>query len=153
MSSPIIAIVTGAVSLPPPTSHLPILLTHPQQNRGIGHAICTSLAPSFSCPLLLYATSRKGENLGFKPSSPSITINYPALDIADPRSVRSLAETIKQEHKGLDVLINNAGVNLDDRYSPENVKATLDTNYRGTLDVRLPSPPNTPAPTPANPHL
>ena len=35
------------------------------------------------------------------------------------------------------MLINNAGVNLDDEYSAKNVKVTLDTNVRSTLQVSL----------------
>ena len=62
-------------------------------------------------------------------------IKYPKLDIADPASIQSLARAIKNDHAGLDVLINNAGVNLDDEYSPASVKMTLDTDYRGTLNV------------------
>lgn len=42
---------------------------------------------------------------------------------------------IQQEHPHVHVLINNAGVNLDQEYSPANVKTTLETNYRGTLIV------------------
>ncbi|KAL9114360.1 MAG: hypothetical protein Q9187_007496, partial [Circinaria calcarea] len=60
---------------------------------------------------------------------------YPKLDIADQSSIRGLADQINKEHNGCDVLINNAGVNLDDEYSAENVKKTLDTNYRGTLHM------------------
>jgi carbonyl reductase 1 len=37
--------------------------------------------------------------------------------------------------KRLDVLINNAGLNLDDKFSPENVSKTLDVNYHGTIAV------------------
>ncbi|KAL8794237.1 MAG: hypothetical protein Q9195_003191 [Heterodermia aff. obscurata] len=116
MGSPIIAIVTGA-------------------NRGIGHAICQTLAADFQEPLLLYATSRKGENLGFKPSSAKTQIEYPSLDIASTNSINELAKTIQRDHHGLDVLINNAGAALDSQHSPENVKTTLDTNYRGTLKM------------------
>ena len=85
--------------------------------------------------MLLYATSRKGEDLGFKSSSTKTQIKYPSLDIASSNSINELANTIKRDHDGLDVLINNAGANLDDQYSPEKVKTTLDTNYRGTLKV------------------
>ena len=85
--------------------------------------------------MLIYATSRKGEDLGFKPSSSKTHIKYPKLDIANSSSIDELAKTIKKDHDGLDVLINNAGVNNDDKYSPGNVKITLDTNYRGTLHV------------------
>lgn len=85
--------------------------------------------------MILYATSRKGVNLGLKPTSRDTQIRYPKLDITDKASIDNLAENIKTEHGGCDVLINNAGVNLDDKYSPNNVRLTLDTNYRGTLHV------------------
>ena len=85
--------------------------------------------------MLLYAASRKGEDLGFKPSSTKTQIEYPSLDIASTNSINELAKSIQRDHDGLDVLINNAGAALDDQHSPENVKTTLDINYRGTLKV------------------
>lgn len=86
--------------------------------------------------MVLYAASRKGQDLGLKPASSRTTLKYPRLDIANPSSVQSFAKAIQADHSNVDVLINNAGVNLDMDYSPENVKTTLDTNYRGTLMVR-----------------
>ena len=65
-------------------------------------------------------------------------IRYPKLDIADNKSVKAFVDSVKQEEGGVDVLINNAGVNLDDQYSLDNVQQTLRTNVYGTLDVRLP---------------
>ena len=73
--------------------------------------------------------------MGFNTSS-ATQVKYPKLDIADKESIRSLVETIKKDHETVDALINNAGVNVDDDYSPQNVKVTLDTNVRGTLQVR-----------------
>ena len=64
-------------------------------------------------------------------------VEYPILDIADSKSVQSFAKKIQEKHGHVGVLINNAGVNLDDNYSPENVKDTLNINVRGTLDVRF----------------
>ncbi|KAI4286992.1 MAG: hypothetical protein L6R35_003749 [Caloplaca aegaea] len=116
MSSPLVAIVTGA-------------------NRGIGEGICQVLASTYQEPMVLYATSRKGHDLGWRPASSKMSLKYPKLDIADPDSIKRLAKSIKADHANVDVLINNAGVNLDREYSPINVKATLDTNYRGTLNV------------------
>ena len=46
-----------------------------------------------------------------------------------------MAASIKEDHGSLDVLINNAGVHLDTEYSMANVKLTLDTNYRASLEV------------------
>lgn len=45
-------------------------------------------------------------------------------------------QRVADEHGSLNVLINNAGVNLDgNTYNAENARKTLDTNYRGTLHV------------------
>jgi len=110
----------------------------PLQNRGIGSAIAQTVASTFRGPLILYATSRKGIDIGFSKSSET-QIKYPKLDITDEESVRSLGEKIMKDHGSVDVLINNAGVNLDDEYSAENVKLTLDTNVRGTLLVSVPN--------------
>ena len=107
------------------------------QNRGIGEAICQTLATTIQEPLVLYATSRKGVDLGIKSSSSNTQVKYPKLDIADQSSIQRLADLIKKEHNGCDVLINNAGINLDDDYSAENAKKTLNTNYRGTLHVSI----------------
>ena len=73
--------------------------------------------------------------MGIDSPHPTTQIKYPRLDITDYSSIQSLAALIEKEHGTLDVLINNAGVNLNDEYSPITVKQTLDTNYRGTLHV------------------
>lgn len=116
MSTNIIAVVTGA-------------------NRGIGEAICRSLASTIQEPFVLYATTRNGLDLGIQPSSKKTLIKYPKLDTCDSASIRNLADSIKEDHGGLDVLINNAGVNLDTEYSPANAKKTLDINYRASLEM------------------
>ncbi|KAI4273403.1 MAG: hypothetical protein LQ337_004663 [Flavoplaca oasis] len=116
MNSPLITIVTGA-------------------NRGIGEAICQVLANKTQEPMILYAASRKGQDLGITPASSKMTLKYPKLDIADRGSIDNFAKTIEKDYAKVDVLINNAGVNLDLEYSPANVKTTLDTNYRGTLNM------------------
>lgn len=81
-------------------------------------------------PLKLFAASRRGEDIGLG----SDNIAYPKLDISSGESIKSFASVVSQEGP-IDVLINNAGVNLDNDYGPENAKRTLDVNYRGTLEV------------------
>ncbi|KAL8673966.1 MAG: hypothetical protein Q9168_001609 [Polycauliona sp. 1 TL-2023] len=85
--------------------------------------------------MVLYAASRKGHDLGITPASSNTTLKYPKLDIADRSSIDSFAQMIQKDHANLDVLINNAGVNLDPQYSPANAKTTLDINYQGTLNM------------------
>lgn len=107
-------------------------------NRGIGLAICNLLLShptTRNNPLTLYATSRSGSDLGLSASSPS-KILYRPLDISKQSSIKSLLSDIeKNDHLPVSILINNAGVNLDDNFTPENAKTTLDVNYRGTLAV------------------
>jgi NAD(P)-dependent dehydrogenase (short-subunit alcohol dehydrogenase family) len=120
---------------PPCFTYLQLPLTRPiTQNRGIGHAICTSLL-STQRPTVLYAASRQGNATGLSAPSGSRVI-YPRLDITDESSVHSLVKKVKEEQGGLDVLVNNAGINLDVKsYNAVNARRVMDTNYRGTLRV------------------
>lgn len=104
-------------------------------NRGIGKAICSTLLSHPQCSsLTLYATSRRAEDLKLQAKQGQRVI-YHQLDISDHQSITSLASAIKQTGNPLDVVINNGGANLDQQFSPENAKTTLDVNYRGTLNV------------------
>jgi short-subunit dehydrogenase len=49
---------------------------------------------------------------------------YPKLDITDV-----------SQYGSVDVLINNAGINLDNEYSAANAQKTMDVNYTAMLDV------------------
>ena len=74
--------------------------------------------------------------MAFKAASKTQVL-YAKLDIADRLSLESFASSVKERYGVVDVLINNAGVNVDDEYSAENVKVMLDTNVRGTLQVSV----------------
>jgi len=139
MATPKVIIVTGAVRLPSQAIH-PTTMNPPDnclQNRGIGLAICKRILttePGIS-PLKLFAASRSGADLGLESSHATRSVIYPKLDISSQSSIREFADEVKQ-YGSVDVLINNAGVNLDDDYNAENAKKTIDVNYHGTLNVR-----------------
>ena len=104
-------------------------------NRGIGKAICSTLLSHSECPsLILYATSRKGEDLELKTDKQHRVI-YHQLDISKQDSIDQLVSSIKETDNPVDALINNGGTNLDQQFNHENAKTTLDVNYRGTLAV------------------
>lgn len=109
MSNKLVAVVTGS-------------------NRGIGLAIISQLVKSQK-PLIIYATSRAGSDLGIKASADN-GIRYASLDITNTDSIKGLVKQL--DH--VDILINNAGVNLDANYNFDNAKKTFDVNYRGTLE-------------------
>jgi len=63
-----------------------------------------------------------------------------ALDITDGDSIKRAAAHVAKNHEHLDVLVNNAGVLLDDgddllSLSADVLRATLDTNLTGTFAV------------------
>jgi carbonyl reductase 1 len=85
----------------------------------------------------LLATSRTGENLNLDSGGGRHEIIYPQLDVGSEDSIHAFKDLVKS-HGQVDVLINNAGVNMDLQYGYENVKKTIDVNYRGTLHVSRP---------------
>lgn len=119
-TSPLVAVVTGS-------------------SRGIGQAIVALLAKSHT-PLLIYATSREGSALDIQPDSGN-EIRYAKLDISDEASIDNLAQKLDR----VDILINNAGINLDEDYNYENAKRTFDVNYFGTKRACLRFIPKMPA--------
>ena len=65
-------------------------------------------------------------------------ISHHALDVADPASVQAFRDWIERERGRVDVLVNNAGVYLDEGVSffdvdEETVRRTLEINLQGPL--------------------
>ena len=70
-----------------------------------------------------------------------LDVEFIALDVANPKSVVTAAKLVAKRFPRLDILINNAGVMLDDETKPsseqslEMWRATFDTNLFGLIDV------------------
>jgi len=154
MVSPRAIIVTGAVSISLP-AHLTLAPSSSRaaltlrQNRGIGKAICKAILERHRAsqlkearPLTLFATSRAGFELSRSLTlGHDVQIVYPKLDVSDRDSIKALVDDVNRKHgASVDVLINNAGVNLDldpkHGYGYENARKTLEVNYWGTTWVR-----------------
>lgn len=104
-------------------------------NRGVGKGIVQLLAEQqHPQPLTIYATSRSGEDVGIRVSSPNEVV-YSKLDIRDPSSIQSLFKSVKSQHTAVDILINNAAVCNDNIETPETAAETVNTNYGGTRDM------------------
>ena len=110
--------------------------TSASQNRGVGLGIVNRILAS-SDPYTLYITSRSGNDLP-KAKDPH-TFHPVKLDISDPSSVKAFAAQVEKEQGkgGVDALINNAGVNVDQSkgYNKEAVRETMKTNFYGTRAV------------------
>ena len=98
-------------------------------NRGIGLETCRQLAARGAAVI---AASRKG---GPHPHGEAL-----GLDVTDERSIRAAAAAVAERHGGLDALVNNAAIYLDEgipanELSAEMLSRTLDTNLYGPLRV------------------
>ena len=111
-------------------------------NRGLGRAAAYRLATTEGH--LVIATARNPVDLVplcSKLQMSGHAIEAHALDVTDDASVAKLRDWIAERFGHIDILINNAGVQLD-RYSTsvlelsiDTLQATLDTNLFGALRV------------------
>lgn len=116
MSQPLVVVVTGS-------------------NRGIGQGIIKLLAKTqHRRPLCIYATCRNDIDIGIQPLSPN-EIRHAELDISDKKSISTFITNTLQRDGKIDVLINNAGVNNNNKETPELAEQTVNTNYYGTKDM------------------
>jgi NAD(P)-dependent dehydrogenase (short-subunit alcohol dehydrogenase family) len=104
-------------------------------NRGIGFEACRALA-SAGATVLLGAREPADGARAARELAKAGAVEAVTLDVADPESVSALAARVKKEYGALDVLINNAGVYLDEgkdalRVSEKVIEKTLSTNLLG----------------------
>nr|GLL21665.1 carbonyl reductase [NADPH] 1-like [Ipomoea trifida] len=106
-------------------------------NRGIGFEIAHQLGMH---GLTVVVTSREtgvGEEAVKVMQEGGLNVAFHQLDIVDPSSLKSFSEWLKETYGGLDILINNAGVNFNvgTSNSVENAETVIKTNYYGTKNM------------------
>ncbi|KAJ8536125.1 hypothetical protein K7X08_034526 [Anisodus acutangulus] len=117
-SSETIAVVTGA-------------------NRGIGFEIAHQLASHGVTVVLTSRETAVGEEAVKVLQEGGLNVAFHQLDILDPASIQAFCDWIKETYGGLDILINNAGVNFNfgKDNSVEYAEMVIQTNYFGTKNM------------------
>lgn len=109
-------------------------------NRGIGFEVCRQLAKQGYRVILAARFEGKGVQAAESLQKEGLDVQFRKLDITLPSDVEALAESLKRDFGGIDVLVNNAGVFLDDRDSEnssvfatklETIRQTFETNVLG----------------------
>ena len=105
-------------------------------NRGIGFEVCRQLAGRGIHVILTSRDEGKGMAACQKLKGHGLDVRYHQLDVTDPASIHRMETFIQEEYGRLDILINNAGVGLDDQASVFKMRldildATLKTNFYG----------------------
>jgi len=109
-------------------------------NRGIGFETCRQLAGAGLQVILASRDPAKGQRAADLLRRQGKDVASEQLDVTDPKSVNRLLAAVRRRFGRLDVLVNNAGVYLDEDVSvfevtEDTVRRTLETNFYGPLAV------------------
>ncbi|HEX8490106.1 MAG TPA: SDR family NAD(P)-dependent oxidoreductase, partial [Chthoniobacterales bacterium] len=104
-------------------------------NKGIGFEVVRQLARR-GFRVFLAARDAQAGRAAVKKLSSEGEVVFLEMDVSEAESIRRAAEEFSAEHKHLDVLVNNAGILLDDEggaldITPEIFEQTLRTNTLG----------------------
>ncbi|XP_051119084.1 uncharacterized protein LOC127243221 [Andrographis paniculata] len=106
-------------------------------NRGIGYEIARQLAGHGLTVILTSRDASVGEAAAKILQGQGLSVVFHQLDIVVPSSVEALAKWIKETYGGINILVNNAGVNFNT--GPDNsvefAEKVITTNYFGTKDM------------------
>ena len=109
-------------------------------NKGIGFAAAHGLAKAGFHVFVAARDTERGEEAAQKIRAEGYDAQFITLDVTDQESCVSAAREINDEWEGLDVLVNNAAINLDAARGlmdlPSSVfEQTFETNVWGVLRV------------------
>ncbi|KAM5125025.1 carbonyl reductase [NADPH] 1-like isoform 2-T2 [Callospermophilus lateralis] len=108
-------------------------------NKGIGFAIVRDLCRQFSGEVVLTVRKEaRGRAAVQQLQAEGLSPLFHLLDIDDQQSIRNLHDFLRKEYRGLDVLVNNAGIAFKTADpTPFHIQAevTMKTNFSGTRDV------------------
>ncbi len=109
-------------------------------NRGIGYEACRQLADAGMHVVLTSRDVSKGEVAARAIQGEGKDVRFHQLDVTDEGSVAAVLQFMKAEYGRLDLLINNAGVYLDEHDSVFDVdmttfRTTMEINFYGALSM------------------
>jgi NAD(P)-dependent dehydrogenase (short-subunit alcohol dehydrogenase family) len=109
-------------------------------NRGIGYELVKQLALKGFKVILASRNPEMGHEAAQKLKESNLDVSFVVIDVNDQESIAHAATTVNEEYGRLDVLINNAGVYLDQNekllnMEPSILEGTMSTNFFGAYHV------------------
>src|SRR5882762_1139304 len=106
--------------------------------RGIGHAIALRLAGEGARVAVVSRTEPNAERTAEEINAAHMGLAKAyAVDVADHKAVKNLAEKILTDFSRIDILVNNAGLTRDGlsmRMSEADWDVVVDTNLKGAFN-------------------
>jgi NAD(P)-dependent dehydrogenase (short-subunit alcohol dehydrogenase family) len=107
-------------------------------NRGIGFEICRQLARMGIKVILTARDESKGKDAVRKLQYEGLDVLFHSLDVTDEQSIKRLAGWVERTFNRIDILINNAAINIDEdctalKADINKIKETMETNVYGPL--------------------
>jgi NAD(P)-dependent dehydrogenase (short-subunit alcohol dehydrogenase family) len=109
-------------------------------NRGIGYELVKQLALNGFHVILTSRNPEMGHQAAQKLKKSDLDVSFAGMDVNNQASIQQEANTVKEQYGRLDVLINNAGVYLDENetlltMNPSILEETMATNFFGVYHV------------------
>lgn len=109
-------------------------------NRGIGYEVARQLAEQKWTVILTARDEAKGRKACENLSGRGWDVQFHRLDVTDAENIRRLARDLTADPGRMDVLVNNAGILLDedrgsDRITIETLRRTMETNFFGPFQL------------------
>ena len=108
-------------------------------NKGIGREIARQLGRMGATVLIGARDAGRGEAAATELTGDGVDARFVQLDVTDAGSIAAAARTIADDHGKLDILINNAGIFIDDGppsgVGMDTIKRTYETNFFGVVAV------------------
>ncbi|MFZ6030419.1 MAG: SDR family oxidoreductase [Chloroflexota bacterium] len=109
-------------------------------NRGIGFEVCRQLGQAGFQVILTSRNRTLGEEAAGTLAKEGLQIIYHQLDVTKLDEIEETSKFVSQQFDRLDILINNAGVNLDGEKDINEIDAaliedTLKVNFYGPLHL------------------
>ncbi|CAH0287418.1 SDR family NAD(P)-dependent oxidoreductase [Peribacillus simplex] len=109
-------------------------------NRGIGYELVKQLALEGFKVILTSRDSIMGHKIAKKLKKSDLDVSFLVMDVDNQESIFQASITVNEQYGRLDVLINNAGVYLDEdkklvTMDPSILEKTMGTNFFGVYHV------------------
>jgi len=108
-------------------------------NRGLGKAMVAQLGRLGATVYMVCRDENRGKESCEELKGQGLDVKLKIADIGKLEDIMQIAKEITQETEVIDVLINNAGINIDksdtriSNITPETLDQTMDVNIRGPL--------------------